>query len=407
MISGLEEKIIAFFEGGLSDADSAELLHMVSVSPEIRDLFREHQMLRELALKATRSVMVNPEVEASIFSRVEVLAGKEPHEKPVFVFSRRTALVAALMLILLSGSLGYFVPKFFSENTQPVVSSPIQSKSEAPISSSVLSLDHSLPAIAQLAAYSESKSEADPKAIPILESQVAPAFSQSESVESTPYYSSEIHPAGLRSENIPPDIGGERLSPFERKEIPQEFRSLFEISFQTSSGFTYPANATPIAPFADQRLSFGYHITENNLIGFRLGSGLYQELGNVSSQEESGVEVLTRNIETKRSFSEELYFSHLEPIYFFAPFTLEFSLGGGFIPNGYTLDAEAGIRIPLAESWMIGFDFALSRIHSNALSSSAILALESSMTMKPILLESIDIHNTLNGRLHYGLIYRF
>ena len=54
MSSGLEDKIIAYFDGGLSDSGSAELLHLASVSPEIRGLFREHEMLRELAHEAMR-----------------------------------------------------------------------------------------------------------------------------------------------------------------------------------------------------------------------------------------------------------------------------------------------------------------------------------------------------------------
>src|ERR1051325_4684317 len=125
MTSGLEDKIIAYFEGELSDADSAELLHRVSVSPEIRDLFREHEMLRTLAHEATRSATIRPEIEASIFSRVEAMASKASREKPMFIFSRRTAVALALALVLISGSLGYFVPKLFSGNSVPIAVSEV------------------------------------------------------------------------------------------------------------------------------------------------------------------------------------------------------------------------------------------------------------------------------------------
>ena len=238
------------------------------------------------------------------------------------------------------------------------------------------------------------------------ESQLQSSTPIQQSVLDNPASVPEIYPVDLRSEDIHSDIGGQKHSPFNLVNQPPEPRSLFEASLQTSSGFTYPADAAPIKPFADQRLGIAYHITENNLIGFRLGSGLYQQLGNVTKSQGNGIEVLTRSIETKRSFSEEFYLSHLEPIFFAGNLLLEFSLGGGFIPNGYMLDAEAGIRIPFSENFMFGAAFALSRVHSNAPSSSAILASENS-TGKPVMLDAADIHNTLNGRLHYGIIYRF
>jgi hypothetical protein len=372
-------------------------------------------MLRELAHEATSSIMVNPEIETSLFSRIEVLAGIPIREKAVLIFSRRTAVVTALALILISGSFGYLAPKFFSGNSHEAVQSPGQSKNAVKMSSVTSPLDNSLSMIALPTVPSTIKSKAfHTGTVAVIGNNFSVASNKTDAMDmakrsafgnvaSVP----DIKPVALRSEDVHIDIGSERHSPFDRENSSPESRSLFEVSLQTSSGFTYPANATPITPFADQRLSIAYHITENNLIGFRLGSGLYQQLGNISRQQESGVEVLTRSIETQRSFSEEFYLSHLEPVFFFAPFTVEFSLGGGFIPNGYSVDAEAGVRIPFTENWIMGIDFALSRVHSNALSSSAILASETSATMQPILLESIDIHNTLNGRLHYGLIYIF
>src|SRR2546421_10782766 len=103
MTAGLEDKIIAYFDGSLSDADSAELLHRVSVSPEIRELFREHEMLRDLAHEAARSVTISPEIESSLFSRIEALSGNVVREKPLLIFSRRTLVAAVLGLMFLSG----------------------------------------------------------------------------------------------------------------------------------------------------------------------------------------------------------------------------------------------------------------------------------------------------------------
>lgn len=110
-------------------------------------------------------------------------------------------------------------------------------------------------------------------------------------------------------------------------------------------------------------------------------------------------------MKSKRSFSEEVFISHLVPITFSAPFFLQFSVDAGLIPNGYSLGAEIGIRIPLSENIMFDGAFALSRVHSNVLTSDELLNSESSG--KPIVLSGPEISTTLNGRLHYGLLYRF
>jgi hypothetical protein len=411
MTNALEDKIIAYFEGELSDADSAELLHRVSVSPEIRTLFREHEMLREMAKGAMRSATISPEIESSIFSRIEAMAPNALRQRPMLVFSRRIAAVAALALILISGSLGYFVPKLLSDNSQEI-SNPVLLKPEN---------------IRQSAATSSLKDkiniliEAPAKEIPVSENKTFKTYGSDkiynlhrsndspEAVEQLPSDNisgiSMITPLSLKAADIRPDNSIEKHSPFDTKEFQQETSSPFEASLQTSSGFTYPADKTPIKPFADIRFSLGYHMTENNVIGFRIASGLYQQLGDVSRRNENGIEVLSRSIEAKRSFSGEAFITHLVPVYFSAPFFLEFSASGGLIPNGYSLGAEAGVRIPFSENIFFDAAFALSRIHSNAQTSEEILASENAG--KPILLNGSDIHNTLNGRLHYGLLFRF
>jgi len=422
MTSGLEDKIIAYFDGELSDADSAELLHLTSISPEIRDLFHEHEMLRELAREATRSVMVSPEVESSLFLRIEALAEQPVRQKAVLLVSRRSVIVAALALVLISGSLGYFVPKLFSNNSTAQLGTNVGNTSHssalsdaalvAPIENSSKENSPRQAAASFISERSGMSTEVPRNVLPnkltvndrkINSSQSSPTVSNAEQIADIVL--PKIKTVPVREDVIHSNLS-EKLSPFDLEEMQPDSRSLFEASLQTSSGFTYPADAAPIKPFADQRLSVAYHITENNLIGFRLGSGLFQQLGSVMVQQEGGVEVLRRAIETKRSFSEEVFLSHLIPIFFVAPFTIEFAIDGGFIPGGYTVGAEAGVRIPVSEDFMLDVAFALSRIHSNALSSSDILASESA-GMKPVILDGVDIHNTLNGRLHYGLIYRF
>jgi hypothetical protein len=409
MTSGLEDKIIAYFDGELSDADGAELLHRVSVSPEIRNLFREHEMLREMAHESASAVTISPEIESSLFAKIEALAEKPARKKAVWVFSRRTALVAALALVLISGSLGYLVPRMLSgNNSQQVAQTSKNIDMSALPSTQPVAAENN---IAQQTISSNRSHESNKAYKSFTTSATSDETPNQNIAINQPSVSNkaaslvEIQQVSPRFQDIHSGIGGERLSPFDQKGMPEEPRSLFEASLQTSSGFTYPADASPVKPFADQRLSLAYHITENNLIGLRIGSGLYQELGNVTQSFSGGVEVLSRNLETKRSFSEEVFLAHLFPIDFVAPFFLEFAVDGGFVPNGYSVGAEAGVRIPFSENMMFDASFSLSRVHSNALTSDQILASENATT--PILLESVDIHNTLYGRLHYGLLYRF
>jgi hypothetical protein len=361
-------------------------------------------------------VMVSPEVESSLFARLETLGKGPVRKKGVIIFSRRTAVLVALMLVLISGSLGYIVPKLLSsgtsgqvvfntENTSlPVAQTPaISSAVSGSSNDAAISLRIAEPKIGNSInengfsnnRYLFNRGLNSPPAISI----------KADDTQSIENEVRSTHPLSV-SESIQPETGTEHHSPFDLRENLSDSRLAFEASIETSSGFTYPADAAPIKPFADQRLSVAYHLTENNLIGFRLGSGLYQQLGNVTSQQEGGATVLQRGIETKRSFSEELYISHLVPFFFVAPFTLEFSVGGGLIPNGYTVGAEAGIRIPLSEAFLFETAFNLSRIHSGGLSSQSILDSQTG-GMQPVALEGVDIHNTLNGRLHYGIIYRF
>ena len=411
MTSGLEDKIISYFDGELSDADSAELLHRVSISPEIRDLFREHEMLRSLAREATHSIMIRPEVEANIFSRVEALAGSQTREKAMFVFSRRTAMALALAIILISGSLGYFVPKIFSGNQQATASNQIiQSHDivqEPPVQSPINStFAPKEPSIAYnsnrlgKSTYRTDKSYSSDRTSDPLVTDNNTILTTDKDPELL-----SINPLVAKAENIQSNIGSERHSPFDQIIYPSESRQLFDISLQTSSGFTYPADQSPVKPFADQRLSIAYHLTENNLVGIRIASGLYQQLGTSSRTTSYGTVYLDRTMQSVRSFSEELYLSHLVPVFIGAPFFLEFTVDAGIIPNGSFYGTEAGIRIPISENIMFDGAFALSRIHSNVPTSDQLLSSENSG--KPVILSGPDVHTTLNGRLYYGLLYKF
>ncbi|MEI8134999.1 MAG: hypothetical protein WCH46_07990 [bacterium] len=429
MTSVIEDRIIEYFEGSLNDADSAELLHRVSVSPEIRDLFHQHEKLRETAHSAMNSAVISPSLEASIFAKVEAMASAKSRKKAVMVFSRQSAVVAALAIMLISGSLGYFVPKYISDNKLAQVAaltqqSPSQLLSTLgkPITNNLTSLIPSTTstsiektgsAVIHSRRATSSQSDNQLSQVHNLSSASTQDVAvgnnlMSKNIAATEGSTTELissNPALMPKTSQVSDLGGNRRSLQDLRYSDEQTASTFEVGIQTSSGFTYPASATTISPFADQRLSLGYHLTENNVVGLRVGSGLYQQLSEMSPTNDGGVVYMSRHIETKRNFNEELFYTHLFPISLGAPFLLEFTVDGGIIPNGYNIGLECGVRIPMNEHFMFDAAFALSRIHTNSLSTEQIVS--STQVTKPVVFESVDMQNTLNGRLHYGLLYRF
>jgi anti-sigma factor RsiW len=89
MINLSEERILDFLDGRLATPDEEELLHTLAVSPERRQVMREHMKLRELTNSIARQGRFNvPEqVTTQLFSRLEE-AGFTPPVTPESLLAR-------------------------------------------------------------------------------------------------------------------------------------------------------------------------------------------------------------------------------------------------------------------------------------------------------------------------------
>ncbi len=89
MINLSEERILDFLDGRLAMPDEEELLHTLAVSPERRQVMREHMKLRELTSSIARQGRFNvPEqVTTQLFSRLEE-AGFTPPVTPDSMLAR-------------------------------------------------------------------------------------------------------------------------------------------------------------------------------------------------------------------------------------------------------------------------------------------------------------------------------
>ena len=421
--TGFEDTIIRYFDGALSDADGAELLHRASVSPEIRRVMHEYEMLHEMAQNASRAVMVSPAVEASLFAKITSLAPSAPlrKEAAVFIVKRRTVGYAAALLLLIGIALA---PMLISSNENVGRDAHMRVSTDAKSTSEPLTLasqnnnallsepvQHST--ITNVAVSNKnaaplsvrSSSHSNGAKVDFNESTKAPSVSTIDAASDQSI--ADIHEVALRSNSS--EITGEQISPLRLQTLrgnEDEYGKL-ELSLQTASGFTSPADASPIKPFADERISLGYHLSRWDIVGARLGSGLFQQLSDPIHTERYGMTTVSRVLETKRNFTGEAFYTRLVPLWFDTPLLAQFSVNVGVIPGGYTFSGEAGLRLPISSSLIFDLGFALQSVHSTAPTVSEIFAQEKNVDGQPFLLQSSDVHRTLNGKLHYGILYTF
>ena len=88
MINLSEERILDFLDGRLATPDEEELLHTLAVSPERRQVMREHMKLRELTSTIARQdrFSVPTNVTSQLFNRLEE-AGFTPPITPESIFA--------------------------------------------------------------------------------------------------------------------------------------------------------------------------------------------------------------------------------------------------------------------------------------------------------------------------------
>ncbi|MBS1903661.1 MAG: hypothetical protein JSS75_08165 [Bacteroidetes bacterium] len=399
----MEDRIIEYLDGGLTPDARAALLREVRRSPHATELLEHHRMLRSLAKTSVHSVHA-PLLTSAAF---EAIASSTPSPIPS-TRRKRTVGIATLAVLLIGTivtsslllrngtdrSLGSLHTASIGSTSIPDY---VDSHSDRNIASS-----SSIDAVMPSQSVPTHTKKLDDPSIPL---EVIAARSNSEGIGPDVVQIPVVNLAAMS------DVGSittERAHDLVtlRQGERREERDRFEATLQTSSGFTTPADAQPIKPFAEQRLGIGYFITRSNVIGVRVTSGLYQLPGSVVSMKETGVTVLQQALETRRAWGGEVYAAHHFTGLFNTPVTALIGASAGFIPNGYTVAAEAGVRIPASEHFDFAVDFSLSRVHSNIGGADAVLS-NASVANAPVLFSGTGIRTTLNGSIHYGIQYRF
>jgi hypothetical protein len=431
----IEDTIIAYFDGRLSDDESAELLHRVSVSPEIRSIFREHERLRAIAKTAARNVAVRPEIESAVFANIAALQDEERKgaaplpEVPqrASVAMRRTTLAAALLALLLAGSALYF--ELAKTNTSPATrnapiasSSSLAANSTASVPNTVAASTNGAQSVS--AAADSRNVSSSPQSIalrgvrtsssanganPIHRTSSTQLSTSATDNTSAPFSSATWQADEQISAVVP--MNAEAVSireperslytKFQPTDIGESF-DRFELGLESSTGFNSPADQGNIQPFGDQRVHLGYFLSAHDQLGLRLTYGEFQTLQE-SRNGMSGVysSVDRTNVATMQ-LAKEIYYLHRLDLP--GGLMLDGSAGGGLLNNGWLATLELGLKIPLSAQIQFATSFSLSRVHSNAPTAQDLMEEEASM---PVILSGSDVHNTLNGRLHYGLSYRF
>ncbi len=170
----IEEQILEFLDGNLSATEEEELLHRLAVSPERRQLLRQHLQVREMVGTLARKQFshVPGALTASVFSSVAALgySGPQPPVNPSVTehgaslkppvpnasattgIRKRTVGLLLLASLLLGGSASYFLG--LSNN-----SSAGSSKSHEIVTRNTTSANNqaTLPATTELSAQSASQ----------------------------------------------------------------------------------------------------------------------------------------------------------------------------------------------------------------------------------------------------------
>ncbi len=388
----IEDTIIAYFDGRLNDSEGAELLHRVSVSPEIREIFEQHEALRQIALRAAQQTTIAPELEESLFRRIEGLQDEEKLPIGFWTARRLSVMVAAVALILVG-----FVHSYEFGNSGTTAASNM-AKAVA------LSTQHSmtgarfetnLPGERSFASISLDRNNrvALEASAPI----ISPGgMASAEAVPPT----ITLHPiprtANIASVQWPSSGGGTLVA---LRELPMtEASSKFEVSLASpiSGGFAVPGSVPQPKLFSDFVMRLGYNLDERNQVGISVTDGSFVGL---TSSAETGFKEVT--MQFQHGYAGTLFYRHREPVAG-GLFFVTGGAGGGVYSLGTLLNAELGIEIPFGERLLGGVSLVMSNQHQSG-SKDALM----SSTNRPVLYDASNVFNTLNGSIEYALTYRF
>jgi hypothetical protein len=399
----IEDTIIAYFDGRLNDTDGAELLHRVSVSPEIRQIFQEHETLRQVAFRAARNVSVPPALEESLFQRIAVIENEE--SLPLAYWSTRRisafAGVAALLLAVAVGSfeLGNSSVENVNHNSLPIVTGTNVHSND---------LANAIPATNSVGAqgirnvhklesgFSGTSGTNTTNTLPSSESVFEPAMAASE-------HAIELLPAS-RSVEVAritlPSTGHTTIESLRDIAVVDQ-ASNFEIGLASPfSGFGLPATMPQASIFSDVSLRFAYNFDTEDQIAFKLTRGSFAGLSTISTKEPGFTDINGQLQLQQESYAGELFYQRRETIEH-GLFFVTGGVGGGFYSQGSLLSAEIGLEVPIGERFLGGVSLVVSRFHQNGSEQSLLTGNE------PVIYDGSNAFNTVAGSIEYGLSYRF
>jgi hypothetical protein len=419
----IEETIIAYFDGRLSDGDSAELLHRVSVSPEIREIFQEHEAMRVMAYSASRNVIVPSYLEESVFARISALdeAGREKAVPVAFwTLPRISTLAGAAALVVL----GLFALWRTSDtivnsarnqisNSQPVENTRAGSVApnfgENPSATNIAGRLHTSEANGTTEGIVHTNQRASDESGGLM-TDSAPVINSPFKSEGDPAI--QIIPAAFEANRISgPSLSQPHptLRSFSRLPGGDNTPS-FEIGIATdmTPAFNEPANVvTQAESFSNLASEFAlraaYAFDSRNQIGLKIARVGFPDLQLAVSQpiSQNGYTLVVGSMSKPLiGFSEEAFYKHRIPLNDELVY-VTLTAGGGFYKAGTLLSGELGLEIPIGDNLAGGVSLILSRIHRNG-SLQAVLR-----GNEPVIYDGPNIYNTLAGRIEFGLSYSF
>ncbi len=454
----VEERIIQYMDGELGDTERAELLHRASVSPEIRQLFTEHEQLQQISQRAVLASSISPALEERVLTHVSQLAAAERRRTGYFWWNSWFRLSAALLLF---GVLGYTIYELTSSSDHVVATSSSIASQSSSIDKPDNTTPSDVPSNGGLALSSLKKQEANisqatrsvnptagisrdvhvtnrvyavqqhgPRSaefqanadlLPVPNSSDQNISAQPSATEQANVLSAVANEASIASVTmVAPHtaIAASAGSSYHSTNFLTHIRPIgidrpagisdFELGLQTSSGFSYPASGPTVHPFADFRANLTYFLGEHDVVGLRVTSGIFQTLPSIVKSTTSSAIVVHRDLSEQRELAEEVFYGHRFLLSPQSGLALEIAGGAGLIPQGNTFSFELGFKLPFGEHLTGTAGFSLMRIHSTAPLMRDVISSElSSAGEMPIIFQGSDIRNTLNGRIQYGLAYRF
>ena len=422
----IEETIIAYFDGRLTDSEGAELLHRVSISPEIRQLFSEHEMLRNMAYRSVQNVSVRPELEDALFTSIAALQQEEKTAAVLpqasgFWSVRRISIAAAVVGLLLAG-IGDSIELGANHTTNHIATQAHTNAQQPLASSNVISGNSAL--------------------LPgNLVTPALPATTGKGSIHTNRANTLNLHAAvskglnaGIETSNLPladttaldrmiamaPEPRITPVNNINRQQVGEPTRatlrdlftanepSRFEIGLMTSGGvFTRPADGISLNPFSAYHLQASYSLGEHDRVGVRAASEFLQYL-QTSSNAGTGFTSVTGSMEQRRVLSYTLFYERVQEVnagrfYVIGGVGAGLYSLGSLASAGNLVSAELGLRLPLSDRLFAGATIMVSRMHQNGLSKEELISSQPG----PAIYSGQDIHNTLNEVFLYGLSYRF